>query len=241
MDRAGREQDLPLNAIVDRPRREAALAVAAAWLAFMSGLVAGGEIEDAVSFAFAGAIGAALVLLGFAAASRCRTLPRRPSGHHARLSLLSLAAGMGLGLANLVANWVIAVAHPTLRALLARRLTNLDPLVGMVAAPIVEEVAVRLFLMSAIAWIVSRFTTRTQPAFAIALIGSAFVFAVLHLARPMPDGGMLANYYRAALVAKYTLAGIVLGLVFWRWGLPYAILCHGAANAAHLAFQDTLF
>jgi membrane protease YdiL (CAAX protease family) len=230
-----------MNAMVDRPPRGAAPPVAAAWLAFMTGLLAGGEIEDAVSFALAGVIGAALVFLGFAAASRCRTLPRRPSGQHARLALLSLAAGTGLGLANLVANWVIAAAHPTLRALLAQRLTKLDPLVGMVSAPIVEEVAVRLFLMSAIAWIMSRFTTRTQLAFWLALIGSAFVFALLHLARPLPDDGMLANYYRAALVAKYTPAGIVLGLVFWRWGLPYAMLCHAAANAAHLAFQDTLF
>ena len=132
-----------MTAIVDRPRREAALAVAAAWLAFMTGLLAGGEIEDAVSFALAGVIGAALVFLGFAAASRCRTLPRRPNGHHARLALLSVAVGTGLGLANLAANWVIASAHPTLRALLAQRLTKLDPLVGMVSAPIVEEVAVQ--------------------------------------------------------------------------------------------------
>ena len=191
-----------MNAMVDRPLRGAAPPVAAAWLAFITGLLAGGEIDDVVSFAFAGVIGAALVFLGFAAASRCRRLPRRANGQHARLALLSVAVGTGLGLANLAANWVIASAHPTLRALLARRLTNLDPLVGIVVAPIVEEVAVRLFLMSAIAWIVSTFTTRTQLAFWIALVGSAFVFAVLHLARPMPDGGMLAHYYRASLVAK---------------------------------------
>jgi membrane protease YdiL (CAAX protease family) len=230
-----------MNLASDRSLREAALAGAAAWVAFMTGLAAGGAIEDAVSFGVAGLIGAVLVSLGFAAAWRSRSLPRRANGHRARLALLSLAAGAGLGLANLAANWAIAAAHPTLRALLARRLTNLDPLVGIVVAPIVEEVAVRLFLMSAIAWIVSRFTTRTRAAFAIALAGSALVFALLHLARPMPDSGMLANTYRAALVAKYTLAGMALGSVFWRWGLPYAILCHAAANAAHLVLQDTLF
>jgi hypothetical protein len=52
---------------------------------------------------------------------------------------------------------------------------------------------------------------------------------------------MLANYYRAALLTKYTLAGLPLGWIFWRWGLPYAILCHVAANAVHLAFQAGLF
>jgi hypothetical protein len=39
-------------------------------------------------------------------------------------------------------------------------------------------------------------------------------------------------------VTKYTLAGLPLGWIFWRWGLPYAILCHIAANAAHLDLQD---
>jgi hypothetical protein len=58
----------PLNTIVDRPRREAALAVAAAWFAFMAGLLAGGDADPA-SVAFAGAIGAAVVFVGFAAAS----------------------------------------------------------------------------------------------------------------------------------------------------------------------------
>jgi membrane protease YdiL (CAAX protease family) len=95
--------------------------------------------------------------------------------------------------------------------------------------------------MSAIAWLVMRLTKRTTLAFAIALVGSALFFALLHLARPLPDDPALANSYRAALVTKYTLAGLPLGWIFWRWGLPYAILCHVAANAAHLALQENLF
>lgn len=231
----------PLDAIVDRPRNEAALAVAATWLAFMAVLVLGGEVEDPASFAFAGACGAVVVFLGFAAVSRCRTPPRSLGAHPARPALLSLAAGTGLGLANLAANWLIAAADPTLRTLLAERMVAVEPLDALVFSPIMEEVAVRLFLMSALAWGVSRFTKRAGLAFAIALVGSALSFALLHLDRPLPDDPMLANYYRAALVTKYTLAGLPLGWVFWRWGLPYAILCHVAANAAHLAFQSGLF
>ncbi len=67
------------------------------------------------------------------------------------------------------------------------------------------------------------------------------VFAALHLDRPMPADSLLANYYRAALLAKYTLAGLPLGWIFWRWGLPYSILCHVAANAAHLMLQHGIF
>jgi hypothetical protein len=42
-------------------------------------------------------------------------------------------------------------------------------------------------------------------------------------------------------MAKYTMAGIGLGWIFWRWGLPYAILSHAAVNATHLALQRYLF
>jgi hypothetical protein len=221
--------------------RETAVTVAAAWLAFIAGLLAGGEIRDFASFAIASATGAVLVVLGFAAALRCRTLPRRSNVRRTRLALLSLGAGMVLGIANLGANVMIAEAHPQFRALLVERTATLAPVVGVVASPLVEEIAVRLFLMSTMAWIVLRLTKRAALAFAIALLGSSLVFALLHLARPMPADSMLANYYRAALLTKYTLAGLPLGWVFWRWGLPYAILCHVASNAAHLALQEGVF
>jgi len=103
-----------------------ALAVAAAWLAFMTGLLAGGEVEDAMSFVFAAASGAALVILGSAAASRYRVLPQRMNAQRARLALLSVALGAVLGLANLGANWLIAEADPALRALLIDRMATPD-------------------------------------------------------------------------------------------------------------------
>lgn len=231
----------PLDAIVDRPRREAALALVATWVALTAGLLIGGEMQDPASVAIAGISGAALVLLGFAAASRCRPLPRRARADRVRLALLSLAAGTVLGLINLAANWLIAQLDPAIRAALVERMATLAPMNALIASPIVEEVAVRLFLMSAIAWAVSRFTKRVGLAFAIALLGSALVFALLHLERVVPPDPVLANYYRVALVTKYTLAGVAVGWVFWRWGLPYAILCHVAANAAHLVVQKAVF
>jgi membrane protease YdiL (CAAX protease family) len=63
----------------------------------------------------------------------------------------------------------------------------------------------------------------------------------MHLDRPMPADRLLAAYYRAALLAKYTLAGVALGWSFWRWGLPYSMLCHAAVNAVHLALEDRIF
>jgi len=218
-----------------------AVSTSAAWLALMTGLMVGGDIENPASFAVAAVGGAVLVFAGFAAASRCRVLPRFVGGQRVRLAFLALAVGLVLGAANLLANWLIAESDPTVRVLLAERMTTLKPVVGMVAAPIVEEVSLRLFLMSAVAWIVWRVTKRVRLAFALALLGSSLVFAALHLDRPLPADPALANYYRAALLVKYTLAGLPLGWIFWRWGLPYAIVCHIAANAVHLALQQRFF
>ena len=216
-------------------------AIAAAWFAFMGGAVAGGAVRDFGSFAIAAASGAALVVVGFAAASHSRTLVRGDPANRLRLALLSLAIGTALGLANLAANRAIAAIDPAIRVLLTARFATVGAVDAVIAAPLMEEVAVRLFLMSVMAWIVTRFTKRTDAAFAIALVGSALVFALLHLDRPLPADPVLADYYRAALVVKYTLAGVPLGWIFWRWGLPYAMLCHMTVNAVHLALESSLF
>ena len=52
------------------PEVERAVAPAAAWLAFMIGLIVGGDVVDVPSFAFGAATGAAFVLLGLPAARR---------------------------------------------------------------------------------------------------------------------------------------------------------------------------
>jgi membrane protease YdiL (CAAX protease family) len=215
----------------------------AAWAAFMAGLLAGGDIEDAASFAVAAVAGAALVAAGVAAVSRCRPLAPHSNAQRLRLAVFALAAGTVLGFANLAVNWAIAAAHPAFRELLTRRVTTLaqTPITGVVSAPLVEEVLLRLFLLSAIAWIVSRFTTRRRLPFVVGLFASSVIFALLHLDRPMPPDAMLAWGYRAALVVKYTLAGLPLGWIYWRWGLPYSILCHAAVNAAHLVLQRGVF
>ncbi len=232
-----------LGAILDPQRNAVAFAVVAAWLAFMAGLVVGGDVDGATSFGIAGVIGAVLVVLGFAAASRCRVLAQRSNTRRVRLCILSLAVGAGVGLVNLAANWGIAKADPALREVLVERIARLAPRPWepLFAAPITEEVAFRLFVMSVIAWVVYRVTKSARVAFVVALIGSAAIFAFPHLERPLTDDSMLANFYRAALMTKYTLLGMPLGWVFWRWGLPYAILCHSAANATHMVLASVVF
>lgn len=213
----------------------------AAWMAFMVGVLLGREARDAESFAIAAIAAAAMVLLGSAAASRCRVLPSRAAAERARLAVLALLAGGAYGLANLAANWAIAESDPALRQLLVQRFARIEAFHAVVVAPLLEETGFRLFLMSVLAWALLRFTRRPAPAFAGALVLSSVIFAALHLARPLPLDPALATFYRVALLLKYTPAGLLLGWMFWRWGLPYSILGHAAANAAHRAFESLAF
>jgi membrane protease YdiL (CAAX protease family) len=43
------------------------------------------------------------------------------------------------------------------------------------------------------------------------------------------------------VVLKAGAAGLLLGWIFWRWGLPYAITCHGATNGIHLLVMPVFF
>jgi len=227
--------------ILDSRHKQSVLAVVVAWLAFMLGLLVDGTVDGLMSFGLAGTLGAVIVVLGFTAASRYRSLPQRSFRHGVWLVCLSLAVGMGVGLVNLTANWGITEANPALRAELVERIIAKQPWEVLVAGPITEEVVFRLFILSGIAWFVHRVSKRPGFAFAAALLVSAVIFAIPHLERPLPDDSMLVNFYLSALLIKYTLIGVPLGWVFWRWGLPYAIICHSAANATHMALQWVVF
>jgi membrane protease YdiL (CAAX protease family) len=230
-----------LDTTLDSQNKDRRLAIVGAWLAFMIGLAADGTVDSPASFGVAGTVGAVIVALGFAAASRCRLLPQRSHKHRVRLVFLSIAVGGAVGLINLAANWAITEADPALRALLVERIMAKEPWEVLVTGPLTEEVVFRLFVMSVMAWLVYRNAKRERLAFAIVLVGSAVIFAVPHLERPLPDASMLADYYLAALMVKYTLLGVPLGWVFWRWGLPHAIICHSGANATHMALQWRVF
>ena len=221
--------------------QQAALAACGAWLVFMLGLSVDGTVHGPISFAVAGAVGVVIVGLGVVAAYHCRLLPQRSHTQRANLVFLSLAVGAGAGLVNLAANWAIAETDPALRAVLVERFMAIPPLLAVVAAPLWEEAVFRLLVMSVMAWVVYRHTKRPGLAFVVALLGSAVIHAVGHLERPLPSDAMLMDYYIAALMMKYTALGVLQGWIFWRWGLPYAIICHSVANATHLALQSVVF
>ncbi len=218
------------------------ITVGATWVLFLFALP---FLEDGFgleTMVGGGLIGLPLVVFGFLTASRCRAVPERDKAGRAKLTIVALLAGIGLGAANLGANVALAAADAAIRTLLLEHFAEPLTWARVASVAVVEEVASRLFLMSVVAWIAARFLHKARTVFLTALIVSAFLFAVGHLlGRPLPTHSAVAALYTLGVVVKSGAAGLVLGWVFWRWGLPYAMVCHFAANGLHKVFEPMLF
>jgi membrane protease YdiL (CAAX protease family) len=149
---------------------------------------------------------------------------------------LSVLIGTALGLANITANYTVASLDSRTYVRMSEMYARASPWSGVFANPLLEEIGFRLLLMGGIAWLLSRSTDDLRRVFLVALVLSAVVFGLLHLLRPP------AGFLDAAVVAlKAGVAGLVLGWVFWRWGLPYSIVCHGTTNGIHLLVVPLFF
>jgi membrane protease YdiL (CAAX protease family) len=211
--------------VADRSAAEAALAVSAAWVTFVLALpILEPGMSPSVEMAIGAVVAAGLVVVGFAAASRVRPMSTREGSERLRLLGWSLSLGALMGLVNLGANLGLASLDPTLRGLLAERFGQLSPWTSVLAAPVVEEVIFRLFLLSAAALVIARFVEDRRVVFWAALAISALVFGAMHVLRPEPASSGLAWIYRSGVTLKSTVGGLLLGWIYWRWGLGYSIL-----------------
>lgn len=216
--------------------------MAVTWVVFLVALPFLEEGFGLEIMVWGGLIGMPLVAFGFLAASRCREVAEQDNARRAKLTIGALLIGVGVGAANLGANVALAAADPGIRALLQEHFAEPLSWARVASVAVVEEVAVRLFLMSVVAWIAARFLKTDRAVFLTALIVSAFLFAVPHLlGRPMPTHSAFAALYASGVVVKSGVAGLVLGWIFWRWGLPYAMLCHFLGNGVHKVFEPLLF
>jgi membrane protease YdiL (CAAX protease family) len=212
----------------DRSRTESAVTVAGTWLAFVGAAArALPQPPNPASLVKAALIGAVLVISGFAVASRCRTVPAHSARRRIGLASLAASAGAALGVVLLAALAGFAQYEPALRARFASRLGDpaWRPWALAFESSILEEVAFRLFVMSVIAWLAGRLLRAHRAAWVVALVVSALLFGAVHL-----PAWLAAAHATIGLVGGVLLlngvGGLLLGWIFWRWGLPYAILCH---------------
>lgn len=100
---------------------------------------------------------------------------------------------------------------------------------------IVEEVLVRLFLMTFIVWLLSvplRRRGRPIPPFVygIAIVAAALLFGLGHLPATAALFGGLNGLLVVRAIVLNGLLGIFFGYLYWRKGLEYAIVAHMSAD-----------
>lgn len=178
--------------------------------------------------------GSALALV---AVKRVRPLPRRTPAAQARFALAALGVGLAVGLANLGVNFTMASLDASIRAQMVTRWAETSTWSIVFAGPILEELGYRLVLLSLLGWLVSLRTSDRRVIEWLPLMVSAVVFGVAHVFY----GGVDSTAYMIGMALKSTGGGLAFGLVFWRWGLPHAMLAHCAANGIHLVLMPALF
>lgn len=129
---------------------------------------------------------------------------------------------------------------PTELAMLGKD-TDLTPVARFMYGGVTEEILVRFGLMTLFVWLLSKISRSLSGAvYWIAIIGAALLFGAGHLpamrlmvAQP---SAMLVSY----IMLANTLAGIVFGWVYWRYGLVFAMIAHAMAHVVLLISELVL-
>jgi hypothetical protein len=224
--------------VVERPRTIGTLLtllVAALWLASPRPIQPGFLL-------IAAAVGGVAVWLGLAAARRVGTGAPILDGTvasplAARRLAISLAVGAACG-AVLLAVLVYGLVpfEPALATRLRARIgaPSWLPWALAVESSILEEFVLRLFLLSSIAWLLARgWRSARAPVSPVvswsAITVSSLVFAAVHLPAWVATTNPTAMLIASVLTLN-GVAGMVLGCLYWRWGIESAVLAHFAAD-----------
>ncbi|MEG4028596.1 MULTISPECIES: CPBP family intramembrane glutamic endopeptidase [unclassified Microcoleus] len=99
---------------------------------------------------------------------------------------------------------------------------------------ITEELLLRLFGMTVIAWLLWKIFERDKPQpstliFWLAIVVAAILFGVGHLPAAANLWGLTPIVIFRTILLN-ALLGIPFGFLYWRWGLEYAMLSHFVAD-----------
>ena len=214
------------------PRKLPPIAALATWLAFCAAsALALPQPPDLLQLGLGAVVGLVLVVVGFAAAARWRRVTAHSPRARLRLGALALLVGAGLAAVLLAVLAAFSRVEPLIRARFADRLEEPPwrPWALAFESSILEEVAFRLFVLSVVAWIAVRFLERTSTVEWTAIGVAAVLFGLAHLPA-WAAATTVSAALAAAVVVLNGIAGLALGWIFCRWGLPYAILCHFAGD-----------
>ena len=134
--------------------------------------------------------------------------------------------GVQLGIAPLIAPEALISAANTVHMPLAAKILY---------GGITEEVLMRWGLMTALIWLPWRvWQQKTGAPKTVYVVGAVVLTAVLfgvgHLPAALAIGIELTGPVIAYIVVGNTLAGILFGVLYWRYGIEAAIIAHALAH-----------
>jgi hypothetical protein len=155
-------------------------------------------------------------------------LLRGRGGSRLGLSLgVSAATGMALAGLTLLAAHVFPLPPPATMP----HPTWWQGGLASVGAGIVEEIQMRLFLMTVIAWGIFKLTKRRgTPVIVLASLVAALLFGAAHLPQAHMIWGTLTPRLVVSVIAPNATLGFVFGLFYKKWGIEHAMLAHFAAD-----------
>lgn len=125
--------------------------------------------------------------------------------------------------------------------------THIEPwktLLASLYGGIVEEILMRLFLMSLIAWLIALVFRARQPRenswiMWTAIIATAILFGLGHL--PVTASLVtITPFVVARAIALNGIGGLVFGWLYWKKGLLYAMLAHSTTDIVLLTILPLL-
>lgn len=153
--------------------------------------------------------------------------------------LPALLAGAAVGATLVATDALVFLRHlpPPMHALFTIPLWK-RLLAGVLYGGITEELVMRLFLVSLVAWLCGRWWRTpdglpTSGAFWIAIVLVAVLFGLGHLPATSVVTPLTTTIVLRALVLN-GIAGVAFGYLYWRHGLEAAMIGH---MSAHLVMQ----
>lgn len=148
-----------------------------------------------------------------------------------KTALLSLIIGVSTGFLLFGIDTLIA---PFMDFELAQGSSLPGPLAGLAVSlygGIAEEIMLRLFLVNLLLFLLVRIFRKeaSSQAVVLAIIISAFFFGLLHVLSSIAVVEM-DTLFTIRTISLNMSAGIIFGLVYWKWGLLPAMICHGSAD-----------
>ena len=155
-----------------------------------------------------------------------------------RLLVSSVAWGLLLGVVALITILTVSSRTPAVLARLRPRMSMpaWKRLILALHAGISEEIVFRLFLLSAIVWVALLILRRLQPRvsasriFWMSNVVIALLFGVAHLPA-WAAATTVTVPLAAAVIIVNGFVSLVLGHVYWRYGIVAAAIAHICADA----------